>query len=108
MRSRSEQKAHGDCEHILEALQELCASHHELVQIASALRSAWTTKAAGRTEDLPKLMTVPEAGEKLFRRSPRAMYQLIRRGHVPGVVRSGESRILIDRDVALEASRLAR
>jgi hypothetical protein len=86
-------------------LAELRGIRDELVRIVAALQHDALQRPVSEGQRQPTLITVDEAGESIFRRSRRAMYMLIRRGVVPGVIRAAGRRILIDRDAALEALR---
>jgi hypothetical protein len=97
----AERRGQPEAAHVL---AELRGIRDELARIAAALQhNALQGPSEGQRQ--PTLITVDEAGESIFRRSRRAMHMAIRRGAIPGVIRSGQRRILIDRDVALEALR---
>lgn len=54
--------------------------------------------------ELPPLMRIADAA-KLLRTSTRAVYQMIRRGSMPGVVRVGSRRLMVKSDEFLRGLR---
>jgi hypothetical protein len=81
-----------------EVLAELRGIRADLRDLIAVLRPHHTppiSEAASHvTEKLPPMMTIAEASEML-RTSPRALYQRIRRGAKPGVVRIAPRRFMV-------------
>ena len=79
-------------------LRGLRADVRELIAVLRTQRApAIAEHAANLSEKLPAMMTIAEAAEML-RTSPRSLYQRIRRGVMPGVVRVGPRRLMLKTD----------
>lgn len=62
--------------------------------------STTSTHSTQLSSDLPRLLTVPEAGS-LLRTTPKAMYARVQRRQIPGVTRIGR-KVLIRTDTLLD------
>jgi excisionase family DNA binding protein len=85
------------------ALAELHGLRSDIRELIAILRS----QVPGRSElseEMPPMMTLAEAAE-LLRTTTRALYQQIRRGQLPGVVRVGKRRLMVKTDVLLRGMR---
>ena len=64
------------------------------------IHSELTTSTSGTRSDLPKLLTIDEAAE-LLRTTRRAIYAMVERRQIPGVLRI-RRRVLLHADDLLE------
>jgi excisionase family DNA binding protein len=79
-------------------LRGLRADVRELIAVLRTQRTpAIIEHKAELSEKLPTMMTIAEAAEML-RTSSRSLYQRIRRGVMPGVVRVGPRRLMVKTD----------
>lgn len=91
-------------EAILAELRALRCDVQELIATAKANRPAAGDEVAPAQDGLPPLMTIRDAGE-LLRTTERALYQRIRRGEMPGVVRVGRRRLMVKTEEFLRTLR---
>jgi excisionase family DNA binding protein len=84
-------------EAVLAELRGLRCDVRELIGVLRANRALDAGEGQPESEGLPAFMTLKEAAERL-RTTRDALYQQIRRGTLPGVVRVGSRRLMVKTD----------
>ncbi len=85
-------------EALLAEIRALRSDMRELIAVTRGDAGARRDELAqGEGRDLPPMMTIKDAAS-LLRTSTRALYMMIRRGTLPGVVRLGSRRLMVKTD----------